>query len=500
MRSSVTKGDRTIDLSVLAWNIHGLSDKLGCPDFRKKLLGYDIIFLCETWLFEDSDKSLYKIQGYQPENFPRFKFSSGQKSSGGIIFYVKNSVRKYVTVIKNVCDHFLVVKISNEPMPQYIIFAYIPPYDTPYKCIHCDNNFYEMLYDLYITFSAIGSVKVCGDLNSRTANTSDCPEIYAYNELLEDDQTLSALDVRDSDMALPQRCSQDAIVNTQGKFLLEFCKSTGLRIVNGRASHDKHIGKFTFHRLLKKGDTKMARSTIDYLLAPSQCFQDIIHFNVDDKMPESDHCSISFMFKICITPVVECHDNNVYNVCSKYKWDGTKTTDLVHNLFDQKGLDHLEHFLDSVRHLLPSDHVAKAFHDYIDQAADRCLRKGTGQNKKSPIPHNDWYDTECKNARKILQLANDEKADSHTISHLERDYKRIRQKKKRHSKLGKSSEIMLTDNPTEMWTKLKSWGSKNTDDVPLSLKDFYTHFSKPAVENRENIHNFDLSLILRKKL
>ena len=120
---------KTFDLKILAWNVHGLSDKLGYPDFRSKLTSYDIIFLSETWLYEDSDEKMFKIKGYVDKNFARFKTQkNNQKSSGGIILYVREALKKHVSVVKRVCDHFLVIKITDNPTSQYIIFAYIPPY------------------------------------------------------------------------------------------------------------------------------------------------------------------------------------------------------------------------------------------------------------------------------------------------------------------------------------------------------------------------------------
>ncbi len=350
-----------------------------------------------------------------------------------------------------------------------------------------------MLYDLYIMFSNLGSVKICGDLNSRTSVESDCPETYAHNEMCDNDEPDIVASTYEADLTLPNRCSQDSIVNTQGKLLLDFCKSTGLRIVNGRLSDDKHLGKFTFHRLMKKGETKMARSTIDYLLVPSSCFKDILFFNIDDKVPESDHCSLSFMFKICVTPILECTDTCEYTTYSKYKWDGSKTDESLRNLFDQQGITFLNCFKDSIRELQPSNLVAELFNNYIAQAADRCLVKTKGNKKKSPIPQNDWYDVECKKARKMIKEAKSNKAESNNILHLECDYNRLFQRKKRNSKLQKSSELMHTNNSTDMWKKLKNMEKKAEGEPALSLQDFYDHFSKPAVQNHDNVLNFDLT-------
>ena len=80
---------------------------------------------------------------------------------------------------------------------------------------------------------------VTWDLNARVGGKAD----YVENEnsfvsnILPDGYAF--------DVELP-RISQDKCVNKHGKNLLDFCKSTGLRILNGRCGVDSNIGKFTF--------------------------------------------------------------------------------------------------------------------------------------------------------------------------------------------------------------------------------------------------------------
>ena len=42
-----------------------------------------------------------------------------------------------------------------------------------------------------------------------------------------------------------KRKSQDKYIKGHGKSLIEFCKSSGLRIANGRIGSDKDLGQFT---------------------------------------------------------------------------------------------------------------------------------------------------------------------------------------------------------------------------------------------------------------
>ena len=80
---------------------------------------------------------------------------------------------------------------------------------------------------------------VCGDLNGRTGTEPDCVIFdNAVNvPILPDDY--------EADTVL-QRFSQDHIVNSNGRKLLEFCKAHSLRICNGRYGDDKGVGEFTY--------------------------------------------------------------------------------------------------------------------------------------------------------------------------------------------------------------------------------------------------------------
>ncbi len=487
---NIKSEDIKVTYNVLAWNIHGLGDKLGYPDIYHKLKRHDIIFLSETWLKENTPEKEYQLDGFVPKSVPRCNIDNNNKVSGGLLLYIKKDIRTQVDFINSHCDHFLVIRVNNLPRPIYVIFSYVLPYDSSYKCQSCDNNFYEQLYDLYIKYSDEGIVYICGDLNSRTSNMNDCPESYDTGILSEAgiDDCLDTTFKCDS--LLPDRISFDSVCNKQGKLLLDFCKSTGTRIVNGR--YGKDSGNFTFYRLFKKGTNKVAKSTIDYLLVPSKYFSDIIDFRVDEKLPESDHCSISFAFDSnvisCENKNDDCEMGNSKTYC-KFKWDPSKQETFINCLFDEVGLEYLEKFTDSIRELQSCDIVSDMFECFVEQAASRSLSKVKCNKTKSNQPHNEWYDAECKMLRRNLRGAKNDKA---ALLGLQSEYNRIVQKKKRNVKLKRANDLMYSKNSTDMWQKLKQFGSKSQTDTQLGLKDFYEHFSQPAVDNPDNMHNFDV--------
>ena len=85
-----------------------------------------------------------------------------------------------------------------------------------------------------------------------------------------------------------QRFSEDkGHTNNNGLLLLDFCKQTGLRIMNGRVGADKGLGKYTF--VGSRGS-----SVVDYVLSSQDLFKSISHFEVHDPNIISDHCLITF--------------------------------------------------------------------------------------------------------------------------------------------------------------------------------------------------------------
>ena len=69
--------------------------------------------------------------------------------------------------------------------------------------------------------------------------------------------------------------------------LLDFCKQTNLRILNGRFGSDSGIGKFTCHR--HRGE-----SIVDYILTSTDILPLVYRFSVGDPNILTDHSIINF--------------------------------------------------------------------------------------------------------------------------------------------------------------------------------------------------------------
>ena len=85
------------------------------------------------------------------------------------------------------------------------------------------------------------------------------------------------------------RVSQDKVANEHGNYLLNFCKASGLRIMNDRIGNDGGIGKFTCV-------TDNGCSVIDYVLCRPELMYFVNSFVVLEPNIFSDHCAINFSF------------------------------------------------------------------------------------------------------------------------------------------------------------------------------------------------------------
>ena len=151
---------------------------------------------------------------------------------------------------------------------------------------------------------------MCGDYNARTNVVPDfIGEFLSGNDgnLLIINSANNKMSILIREMAengnLKRFSKDEARTNRHGSQVIEFCKSIGLLIINGRVGQDKGIGDFT------QFDTT-GRSTVDYMICNPE-FLSIIHdFMIEPKFPESDHCGLSIK--------IHCKARNTSKVETSY--------------------------------------------------------------------------------------------------------------------------------------------------------------------------------------
>ena len=162
----------------------------------------------------------------------------------------------------------------------YTCGLYIPPCNLPYFNVEL---FEELENDIEI-FSFQASILLMGDLKARTGKFSDSVCKEGNNVITKDQSEFS--------LCPTQRNSFDNELNSQGKRLLEICKSADLRILNGRVRGDS-LGRVTFH--VKNW---VSTCVVDYAVCDQDLLSHVANFVVKDPLHLSDHSPITTWLNI----------------------------------------------------------------------------------------------------------------------------------------------------------------------------------------------------------
>ena len=234
---------------------------------------------------------------------------------------------------------------------------------------------------------------VCGDFNART---SDFPD-YVQDD--NEDHIHVLPDDYSTDTPL-KRVSEDRGFNRYGSELLDFCKQTGLRILNGRAGVDGNVGKCTY-----VGSS--GRSLVDYVIASQQIFSLIDTFVVSDPNILTDHCAVNF------------------SLCSYANDENSNTESDTESSVKYKYVWNNE-YVESYQNALESDNVRLEFQELksklLTEDVDINANLSSFQNtmetvctplfKKNLVKQNNvfsmsesnqpWYNEDCKLKRNVF--------------------------------------------------------------------------------------------------
>ena len=104
---------------------------------------------------------------------------------------------------------------------------------------------------------------ILGDFNARTNKLEDYITKNGKNLIQ---------DTSENSLQTKIRQNFDNQINNHGKQLINLCKSSDLRILNGRTKGDS-LGRATFH-----GSNGI--SVVDYIICDQELFQNVEHFIV----------------------------------------------------------------------------------------------------------------------------------------------------------------------------------------------------------------------------
>ncbi|XP_060587663.1 uncharacterized protein LOC132743153 [Ruditapes philippinarum] len=438
-------------LNVLAWNVNGLTNvKKECQGFVDIIDKNDVIFLFEAWT---NSKSIVDIEGYVSYNFYRkYQHRNAKRCSGGVVIYVKDNLKKGISVVRNNHDSVIWLKIDkfffNIENDIYLCGVYIWPEGSPFYNV-CNVDLFDEIQNDIFEFENEGSVFLIGDWNSRVGLKAD----YIICD--------TAIKSIDNDDYIPDissvRASCDKTCNSNGIKLLDLCKSTCCRIANGRISNDYGIGAFTFA-------SRQGASLIDYLLAKERDFVNISDFKVHDFNEWSDHCPISVTLNCNAMP--EEVNNSGF---MKIRW-----SDEFKSEFRSGIIGCLPQFNRLTEDMYIQDrasvnNILNEFTDTVRQVADPLFTRYVSNRRDVHFVDNrtndkEWFDLECKHARqryieaqRVFKRCNSEYSREQFLM-LKSRYKQIVKKKKKIFEIEKGSDIenLRFRRPKDFWNYFKA--------------------------------------------
>ena len=178
---------------------------------------------------------------------------------------------------------------------------------------------------------------IAGDFNARTGKVPDFIDIDECRYVPVDENYIS-------DEKIAPRVSQDLKpANESGHALIDFCKSTGYRILNGRLGKDAKSGSYTCC-------TPNGCSVVDYMLCRNVDFCSITDFAIEDHTLYSDHNVVHLEFNCGIPALVgERHTDGI--TLHKLRWKKNNCDTFVQDLNSEHIVDMFEKNLKSKKWL-----------------------------------------------------------------------------------------------------------------------------------------------------
>ena len=252
--SKLNQDEKQSSIGVVVWNLHVLKgNKIDTfkekNDTVVKKIFYenDIICVTETWRDKyDLDILVWDDNFTEHSKLANRQSKSG-RSSGGTTLFIKNETNAQGKIEYQDSYHAW-YKLDNKLFPAlnkplYFCFLYIPPNTSRHFKSGISYNFEKLMSDVAKYENMGGEVFIMGDTNARIAEENDFLENNDENVV---DDFLPIPDDLELDNNITKRKTlDDREVSGHGKELINSCRMTGLRIINGRLFDDGKIGNFT---------------------------------------------------------------------------------------------------------------------------------------------------------------------------------------------------------------------------------------------------------------
>ncbi|CAG2232931.1 unnamed protein product [Mytilus edulis] len=375
-------------LKTAVWNIEGLTtDKINDPHFNKIISQFQIISFIETWT-NDVDVNEISIPGFCfVDSNNRKKHHKARRNSGGINIFAKNSISKGIKKLPKYHTDILWIKIDHNffklDKDIYIATVYMSPENSSTNITGLEPIYDKLLADV-VKYSNLGHIIVQGDFNAYT-NTK--PDFVAFdNSCTSNQDDLQYI----SDQNIPRNNLDTKLVNNSGKYLLNLCKESGLRILNGRTIGDLH-GKHTCI-------TYNGCSVVDYMLVSKELLHIVGYFEVHDFTSLSNHCIISCSLLIGFIMPQNTPQYQLDPIPNKFIWTPEAINLYTLNSNSIESKNKFEQFLKST--FKDSESAVNSFNTILYENAlksAKLVKKVPVRNKnQNRLKRRPWYSESCR--------------------------------------------------------------------------------------------------------
>ena len=354
---------------------------------------------------------------------------------------------------------------------------------------------------------------MCGDFNARTNDVND----YIENDDLDD-----YLPIDDNylpDQQIDKRLTKDKYpTNANGAAFIDFCKSSGYRIMNGRVDKNNSSNFTCF--------TSRGNSVVDYALLRQENFSMVDHMSVGEICELSDHSPIEISIKsqnfineldtqpeLPVESLTTSEENKpIQNYKKQYHVNDPSVLEILSLAMED---NETNNFLTDISNQLDNDDLSceeiiellrKKMIDLSDAylSSRNIFCKANNVNSFKPNTNCLWFDAECQENKQLLnnkrkkyqaalKLYSDNK--NNHVNNLKSAYFQQRRvykkliKYKRHNFLEKKKTELWNlkgEAPKMFWKKLKNRKEKpslNFSNIELS-NYFSTLLNSP--DSRDN--------------
>jgi len=487
----------TSQLRLGVWNIDSLhtrivndrTSKLCFDQVKHPISQLDIFGLVETHC---NSTDVIELENYHIEQNLRPKSLNAPRAFGGLAVGVKLHLLKGVTFLKKTHTEFMWVRLCKQffgiDNDIFVCVVYISPNSSSFS--HERDDIFSLIEKDVATYSKQGYCLVLGDFNARTNIEYD----FVSND------SSKFLDSLCTDYIIDTHISRNnldkKLVDKHGQLLLDLCRSSGLRIVNGRKLGDLQ-GNYTCYS--HTGNP----SVIDYILCSHQFLDSVNYLQVHELTPFSIHCMVSCTFRtnICSREDLYTDNNLLRQTPNQYKWNLHSDESWTRALKHPDIVNKIDSYLTEINHVqdIPTststDLMVENFNTLIN---DVCKVAGIGKTHSRSSKRNGnsnkrrkckkWYDDDCKvlsNEMKTLARCIKYNPSNLVLVHryhsLKKKYKKLLNKKKQsfRNDLFKMMDNLHDRDPKTFWNiynDLCDNNNKVSSKNPIAPREWLNHF------------------------